>query len=99
MTIITGTAEVKARLSELLGRVRHGRERVIITRRGKPVAALVSIDDLRRIGYSEEPGAEITLVEKDGILVLHADAQDSLEDIVIRDRHRRDAQLQEQAGA
>ena len=54
MNVTTGTAEVKARLSEFLGRVRHGRERVIIARRGKPVAALISMDDLRRLENFEQ---------------------------------------------
>jgi len=49
VTIWLNTAEVKARLSELVGRVTYGRERLIILRRGKPVAALVSIEDLRRL--------------------------------------------------
>jgi len=43
------TADIKARLSELIGRVAHRHERLIILRRGKPVAAIVSIDDLRRL--------------------------------------------------
>ena len=34
-------AEAKARLSELLGRVAHGGESILITRRGKPMAKLV----------------------------------------------------------
>jgi prevent-host-death family protein len=49
MSITTGTAEVKARLSEFLGRVRHGGERIIISRRGKPIAAIISMDDLHRL--------------------------------------------------
>jgi prevent-host-death family protein len=44
-----GTAEIKARLSEFIGRVRHNRERIIIARRGKPAAALISMDDLARL--------------------------------------------------
>jgi prevent-host-death family protein len=43
-----GVAEAKARLSELLGRVAHGGERVILQRRGRPVAALVPMQDLER---------------------------------------------------
>ncbi len=43
------TAEVKSRFSEMLGRVRHGRERLVVLRRGKPVAALISMDDLHRL--------------------------------------------------
>jgi prevent-host-death family protein len=43
------TADIKARLSELIGRVTHTHERLIVLRRGKPVAAIVSIEDLRRL--------------------------------------------------
>jgi prevent-host-death family protein len=39
------TASAKARLSELIGDVAHGRKRVVIERRGRPVAALVSMED------------------------------------------------------
>jgi len=49
MKTITGTADVKARLSEFISRVRHGGERIIISRRGKPVAALISMEDLHRL--------------------------------------------------
>lgn len=47
--IVKGTADVKARLSEFISRVRYGRERIVIARRGKPVAALIGIDDLHRL--------------------------------------------------
>lgn len=49
MTATFATAEVKARLSELVNRVVYGNERVVIMRRGKPVAALVSVEDLHRL--------------------------------------------------
>ncbi len=49
MTTTLNTAEIKARLSELISRVNLRRERLVVTRRGKPVAALVSIDDLHRL--------------------------------------------------
>ena len=45
MTRHVSTAEAKAKLSELIGTVATGRERVVIERRGRPIAALVSIDD------------------------------------------------------
>ena len=45
MTRHVSTAEAKAKLSELIGTVAIGRERVVIERRGRPVAALGSIDD------------------------------------------------------
>jgi prevent-host-death family protein len=39
-------AEAKTNLSELLSRVAYGGERFVIERRGKPVAALVSVDEV-----------------------------------------------------
>lgn len=42
-------AEAKSHLSELIAKSAHSQERFIITRRDKPVAALVSLDDLRII--------------------------------------------------
>lgn len=47
-------AHTKSHLSELVARSTHGQERFIITRRNKPVAALVSIDDLKIIEQHEE---------------------------------------------
>jgi len=43
------TVEVKAHLSQWLNQVAFGNERLVVLRRGKPVAALVSVDDLRRL--------------------------------------------------
>lgn len=42
-------AEIKNTISVLVNRVAFGRERVILTSRGKPKAALVSIEDLERL--------------------------------------------------
>jgi prevent-host-death family protein len=44
-----GVAEAKAKLSELLGRVFHAEERIVIERRGKPMAALVPMKDLAKV--------------------------------------------------
>jgi len=49
MTTALNTAEIKARLSELISRVNLEHKRLVVLRRGKPVAALVSIDDLHRL--------------------------------------------------
>lgn len=52
-------AQAKAKLSELLARVSLTEERYVIERRGKPVAALVSVEDLKRLdtaGASEDEG-------------------------------------------
>ena len=42
-------ADAKKRLSELMSRVAYKSERFIIQRRGKPMAALVSAEDLARL--------------------------------------------------
>ena len=47
-------AQAKGLLSELIARSSYNHERFIITRRDKPVAALVSLDDLRLIEQHEE---------------------------------------------
>jgi prevent-host-death family protein len=47
-------AETKSHLSELIARSAHGRERFVITRRNRPAAALVSLEDLRIIEQHEE---------------------------------------------
>ena len=47
MTLTADTSQVKAQFSEFIGRVTFGHERVLVLRRGKPVAALVSVEDLR----------------------------------------------------
>lgn len=52
MSLTVDTSRVKAQLSEFIGRVAFGRERVPVLRRDKPVAALVSVEDLRRLEVS-----------------------------------------------
>ena len=44
-----GVGEAKRRFSELMSRVALRRERFLIERHGKPVVALVSVEDLRRL--------------------------------------------------
>ena len=46
MTQTLPLSEVKARLSELVDRVDREHDRVVLTRRGRPTAVLVSVDDL-----------------------------------------------------
>ena len=45
MTTVT-SEEVRDGLGELINRVRYRHERMRVTRRGKPVAALVPVEDL-----------------------------------------------------
>ena len=57
MTLTVDTSQMKAQLSEFIGRVTYGRERLLVLRRGKPVAALVSVEDLRRLEVTDHTQA------------------------------------------
>ncbi len=49
--------EARKSFSELVARVAFGGARVIVERRGRPMAALISIDDLRRLeAYERQAG-------------------------------------------
>ena len=49
-------ADAKKHLSELMSRVAYNKERFLIERRGKPMAALVSADDLARLEQVPKTG-------------------------------------------
>ncbi len=49
-----GIAEIKRSISMIVNRVAFGRERIILTSRGKPKAALVSIEDLQKLESLEK---------------------------------------------
>ena len=53
-TIRVQVAEAKRHFSEYLAKSAIGDSRVIITRRGRPAAALVSIDDLQELEQLEK---------------------------------------------
>ncbi|MBZ9753132.1 type II toxin-antitoxin system Phd/YefM family antitoxin [Deinococcus sp. HMF7604] len=40
-------SEARANFMEVISRVRFGRERLVITNKGKPAAAMVTMEDLR----------------------------------------------------
>jgi len=42
-------SDVRSNFSEILGRIRYGRERIILTKSGRDVAAVISIEDLRTL--------------------------------------------------
>jgi prevent-host-death family protein len=46
---VVSIGEAKARLSSLVNAVAFGGERVVIQSRGRPKAALVGVEDLRRV--------------------------------------------------
>lgn len=47
-------SEARDHLGEVVAKVEHAHERAVLTRHGRPVAAVVSIDDLRRLEAAED---------------------------------------------
>lgn len=47
-------AEIKSRFSEYISRVAYSREKIIITKRSKPIAALIDISDLQKLDSINE---------------------------------------------
>jgi len=66
-----GRHEAETHLSEYINRVYYRGERIVIERHGKPVAALVGIEDLARLESSSESVQEKyrEALEKGGIRV------------------------------
>src|SRR4030042_2667213 len=60
MTTVT-TKEARDRFSDLINRAAYAKERVIVTRRGKGVAALVPIEVLEELAILEELENELDL--------------------------------------
>lgn len=63
-----GVADLKARLSEYLARVKSGEE-VLVTDRGRPVARLVPVC-IETIADDEAERARLAVMEKEGLLRL-----------------------------
>jgi prevent-host-death family protein len=47
-------SEARDHLGELVSKAEHAHERIVLTRRGKAVAAVISIDDLRALEAVED---------------------------------------------
>jgi prevent-host-death family protein len=94
---------VKRDISDLVNRVAYGGERIVLTSRGKPKAAIVSIEDYERL---EEAGAKANLEQwrfwvaaSDALaaeILARRDGEpldvDALWDAAREDREARDAQ-------
>jgi prevent-host-death family protein len=70
--------ELKAKLSEFLGRSIHGKERVIIRRRNKPIAMIVPLPEDQPIGSGgllsvDWSGFEVMAPELDTIVAARQD--------------------------
>ena len=55
MTETMNVADAKKRLSELMSRLAYNNERFLVQRRGKPMAALVSAEDLLILEQQKAP--------------------------------------------
>jgi prevent-host-death family protein len=54
MTLMSiSTIDAKEKFTELVNRVSHNKERIILTRRGKQIAALVPLEDLTILQESQ----------------------------------------------
>lgn len=72
MTTLVPLGEVKAHLSELVGRVHDHHERVTVTVHGRPSAVLVAVEDLDRleetVAILSDPATMQRLIDSDAEL-------------------------------
>ncbi|MEU2929209.1 type II toxin-antitoxin system Phd/YefM family antitoxin [Streptomyces sp. NPDC048304] len=59
--------QARAELADLINRVVYGGERVVVTRHGKPLVALVSAADLERLDALEEQAGEQVVSSVSGV--------------------------------
>ena len=81
--IVTLTA-AKARLSELVSRLVHKRDKVFITRKGKPVAVLMPVEVYRELAGKGERG----LAAARGVLAGLDDEVDEMCELIYREREK-----------
>jgi prevent-host-death family protein len=63
MNKVVTEAEAKSSLSDLLNRVVHQHERIIVSKDGKPVGALISTADLKQLEELEKQQALARIAE------------------------------------
>ncbi len=62
-SLTVSVAEAKRSFSDLCSRAGYARETIVVTRRGKPIAAIVGIEELRRSAEMEDQRA-VELLER-----------------------------------
>lgn len=67
MTYEIPVTQARAELADLINRVVYGGERVVVTRHGKPLVALVSAADLEELEAAEKPADEQVISSVSGI--------------------------------
>ncbi|WP_228992336.1 type II toxin-antitoxin system Phd/YefM family antitoxin [Streptomyces sp. DH8] len=79
--------QARAELAELINRVVYGGERVVVTRHGKPLVALVSAADLQRL-EGEEAAAEEQVINSVSSITSAHSAQGERRSFGIAAEHR-----------
>jgi prevent-host-death family protein len=55
MTItLMNTVEAKEQFTDIINRVAHSKERIILTRRGKEIAAIIPLEDLEILQHTQD---------------------------------------------
>jgi prevent-host-death family protein len=98
--------DLRRRAGELLARVRYAGERFIIEKNGEPTAALIGIDDLRRLEASEGHSQQEHTLRRQALdmaqavreSVLARRGGESLPDIVDEVRRMREERSRDLAG-
>ncbi len=87
----TSLADAKARLSEIIKSAETTHERTVVTKNGRPVAAIVSIEDLEALEETLEILSDATLMAE--LRLAHAEPTETWtrDDLLtlIRSRHLR----------
>ncbi len=81
-------ADAKKHLSELMSRVAYNHERFLILRHGKPMAALVSIEDLARL--ENETAGPRGLLAAVGALADFDELDEMIEEIYLQREQAKD---------
>jgi prevent-host-death family protein len=53
-TTLINTVDAKEQFTDLINRVAHSKERVILTRRGKEIAVLIPLEDFKLLQESQD---------------------------------------------
>ena len=88
MENVRSVADAKKHLSELMSRVAYNHERFLILRRGKPMAALVSIEDLARL--DKDTAAPRGLLAAVGALADFDELDEMIKDIYLQREQAKD---------
>ncbi len=53
-TTLISTIDAKEQFSDLINRVAHSKDRIVLTRRGKEIAVIISMDDFKLLQDSQD---------------------------------------------